>query len=364
MAVHVVTGKLGSGKTLVSVSRIQERLAKGCPVATNLDLKLHNMPMVGRYAKKTRVIRIPDKPSLNDLLAIGIGNTSYDESRNGLLVLDECGTWFNSRSWGDKDRQPVIDWFLHARKLGWDIIFLIQDVSIMDKQARLALAEHVVYCRRSDKLNIPIIGSLMNLLSGSRFSLPKVHFGIVKYGDNVNSITVDKWIYTGKSLYSAYNTKQTFTDSYSLGAYSYLPPFITHGQFSVNRGFKYYMRLTKIYFRKSNRLILILSFLILGLGIGFWLKSDQITNQTSVIKSVRAEQARAITPDNADYLPRLSINSFTQLGFDVSVTFIDARGMKYQYFDLIKDGYSVDIKDPCRIDIRKDRYLQTVTCQE
>nr|WP_250114634.1 zonular occludens toxin domain-containing protein [Escherichia coli] len=27
---------------------------------------------------------------------------------------------------GDKDRQPVIDWFLHARKLGWDIIFLIQ----------------------------------------------------------------------------------------------------------------------------------------------------------------------------------------------------------------------------------------------
>ncbi|EAO5207872.1 hypothetical protein E8L51_23260, partial [Salmonella enterica] len=92
MAVHVVTGKLGSGKTLVSVSKIQERLAKGCPVATNLDLKLHNMPMVGRYAKKTRVIRVPDKPSLNDLLAIGIGNTSYDESRNGLLVLDECGT--------------------------------------------------------------------------------------------------------------------------------------------------------------------------------------------------------------------------------------------------------------------------------
>ncbi|WP_369596491.1 zonular occludens toxin domain-containing protein, partial [Salmonella enterica] len=160
-----------------------------------------------------------------------------------LLVLDECGTWFNSRSWGDKDRQPVIDWFLHARKLGWDIIFLIQDVSIMDKQARLALAEHVVYCRRSDKLNIPFIGSIMNLLSGTRFSLPKIHFGIVKYGDNVNSITVDKWIYTGKSLYSAYNTKQAFTDNYPHGAYSYIPPFITHGQFSVNRGFKYYMRL-------------------------------------------------------------------------------------------------------------------------
>lgn len=307
MAVHVVTGKLGSGKTLVSVSRIQERLAKGCPVATNLDLKLHNMPMVGRYAKKTRVIRIPDKPSLNDLLAIGIGNTSYDESRNGLLVLDECGTWFNSRSWGDKDRQPVIDWFLHARKLGWDIIFLIQDISIMDKQARLALAEHVVYCRRSDKLNIPFVGSIMNLVSGARFSLPKVHFGIVKYGDNVNSITVDKWIYTGKSLYSAYNTKQVFTDNYPHGAYSLLPPFITHGQFSVHRGFNYYMRLTKIYFRKSNRLILMLSFLALGLALGFWLQSGKNVDEISAIKSAYAEQARAVTPDSSSDLPRLSI---------------------------------------------------------
>lgn len=314
--------------------------------------------------KKTRVIRIPDKPSLNDLLAIGIGNTSYDESRNGLLVLDECGTWFNSRSWGDKDRQPVIDWFLHARKLGWDIIFLIQDVSIMDKQARLALAEHVVYCRRSDKLNIPFVGSIMNLVSGARFSLPKVHFGIVKYGDNVNSITVDKWIYTGKSLYSAYNTKQAFTDNYPHGAFSLLPPFITHGQFSVHRGFNYYMRLTKIYFRKSNRLILMLSFLALGLAFGFWLQSGKNVDEISAIKSAYAEQARAVTPDSSSDLPRLSINSFSQLGFDVSVTFVDAKGMKYQYFDLIKDGYSVDIKDACRVVIRKGRYLQTVTCQE
>nr|WP_240297063.1 hypothetical protein [Escherichia coli] len=39
----------------------------------------------------------------------------------------------------------------------------------MDKQARLALAEHVVYCRRSDKLNIPFVGSIMNLVSGRDF---------------------------------------------------------------------------------------------------------------------------------------------------------------------------------------------------
>lgn len=364
MAVHVVTGKLGSGKTLVSVSRIQERLSKGCPVATNLDLKLHNMPMVGRYAKKTRVIRVPDKPSINDLLAIGIGNASYDESRNGLLVLDECGTWFNSRSWGDKDRQPVIDWFLHARKLGWDIIFLIQNISIMDKQARLALAEHVVYCRRSDKLNIPLIGSIFNVISGARFSLPKVHFGIVKYGDSINSITVDKWIYTGKSLYSAYNTKQAFTDNYPHGAYSYVPPYLTHGQFSVKRGFRYHMRMTKIYFKKTNRLILMVSFLALGLGAGFWFQSGKNVNEINAIKSTYAEKARVNVSNDYVELPRLTINSFSQMGFDVSVTFVDPKGVKYQYFDLIKDGYSINVKNACRIVIKKRQYSQTVTCQE
>ncbi len=86
MAVHVVTGKLGSGKTLVSVSRIQERLAKGCPVATNLDLKLHNMPMVKVMRKNARYSH-SDKPSLNDLLVIGIGNTSYDELVMASLYL-------------------------------------------------------------------------------------------------------------------------------------------------------------------------------------------------------------------------------------------------------------------------------------
>ncbi len=50
---------------------------------------------------------------------------------------------------------------------------------------------------------------------------------------------------------------------------------------------------------------------------------------------------------------RLSINSFHNLAFDVSVTFVDAKGTKYQYFDLIKDGYSVDIKDACRVVMKR-----------
>ncbi|MDY4367993.1 zonular occludens toxin domain-containing protein [Pectobacterium brasiliense] len=359
MAVYVVTGKLGSGKTLVSVSKIQEKLVRGGIVATNLDLKLHNMPDVGRNAKRTRVIRIPDKPNIFDLQSLGCGNTSYDESDNGLLVLDECGTWFNSRSWADKERQDVINWFLHARKLGWDIIFLIQDISIMDKQARLALAEHVVYCRRTDKLAIPFVGTLLSIIANFRFSFPKVHFGIVKYGDNINSITVDKWVYTGASLYAAYNTKQIFSDGYSDGAFCYLSPYITHGQFSVNKGISYYMRITKIWFRRGNRIFMMASFLALGIACGMYYQQYKDTGE-----SVSVKASSSLSTEKDEALPKLSVFSFSQFGLDASVTFRDEKGNLYHSFDLIKKGHVIEIKNPCRILVKKNNYVQTITCQE
>ncbi|GAL09053.1 hypothetical protein JCM19233_18 [Vibrio astriarenae] len=117
-------GKIRAGKSLTSVGRIRDAFERGAPVATNLDINLKNM--LGRDKKNTRLYRLPDKPQLIDLEAIGNGNTTYDEAKNGLLVLDECGTWFNSRTWNDKSRQDVINWFLHARKLGWDLIFIVQ----------------------------------------------------------------------------------------------------------------------------------------------------------------------------------------------------------------------------------------------
>ncbi|CAA32519.1 gene I product [Lineavirus I22] len=364
MAVYVVTGKLGAGKTLVAVSRIQRTLAKGGIVATNLNLKLHHFPQVGRYAKQCRVMRIADKPTLEDLEAIGRGNLSYDESKNGLIVLDECGTWFNSRNWSDKSRQPVIDWFLHARKLGWDVIFIIQDISLMDKQAREALAEHVVYCRRLDKLNIPIIGGLISVLSGGRLPLPKVHFGIVKYGDNPQSLTVDKWIYTGTDLYAAYDTKQIFTSDRELSPpFCPVSPYYTHGIFAVKRDAKYYMRMTKIYFKKMNRVWLMASFLALGAGVGFFYKSRQINEQLSNMPVASAQANTTKTDHTIDELPRLSINSFAQMGYDVNVSFKDAKGKIYYSFDLMKSGYALDIKDSCHITLRKRNYIQQVTCE-
>lgn len=254
MAVYFVTGKLGSGKSLSAVARIREKLAAGLPVATNLDVDL--VALCGPKAKTPVLYRIPDKPGIEDFEAIGIGNASYDESKNGLVVLDECGTWFNSRTWGDKERQAIINWFLHARKKGWDLIFLVQSIAIVDKQARLTLAEHVVYCRRLDKLTIPFVSTIVKMFTGKVVRLPKIHLAIVKYGDQEHSLTVDRWWYVGTDLYGAYDTKQSFSDFYPHTTHQLLSPWLTRGRYMVPMTWRNIVRMTKIHWKRFSRPII------------------------------------------------------------------------------------------------------------
>jgi len=236
MAVYFITGKLGAGKSLASVGRIFDYLSRGRPVATNLDIFPYNY--YSHFKKELNLIRIPDKPQVQDLESLGSGNTSYDEEKNGLLVLDECGTWFNSRNWNDKSRKDVIDWFLHARKYGWDIIFLVQDVSLVDKQAREALCEHLGVCRRLDRLSIPIIGLFYKIFTGRPLRLPRMHMAKIHYGDNEQALTSDRWLYRGSSFYNAYDTKQVFVEDELAANYCVLPPFFTHGRYEQKQGIK------------------------------------------------------------------------------------------------------------------------------
>lgn len=231
MPVYVVTGKLGSGKTLASVGKIKDYLIQGRRVATNLDIRLENL--VGNYARKCEIFRVPDRPESYHLESLGLG---YDgefigEERNGALVLDECGTWFNSRDWNAKGRKELLDWVIHARKKRWDVYFIIQDLEVMDKQARLMFAEHVVYCRRSDRFTIPFLSSIWKIFTDKPLPFPKLHLGFVKYGDKDSSPVVDRWVYRGTDLYNAYDTAQIFKEDNN-GVYQLLPPYYIAGRYT------------------------------------------------------------------------------------------------------------------------------------
>ena len=229
MAIYLITGKLGAGKTLAAVGRIRDVLLEGRRVATNLDLRLERL--LPDTARKVSCVRLPDKPCVDDLEAIGIGNESMDESRNGVIVLDELGAWLNARQWADKSRQAVIDWLIHSRKKGWDVYFIAQSAAQVDKQVRESLIEYLVVCRRLDRMRMPVVGGLLRSLSGGWVSgnLPRVHVAIVRYGTAHDSIVADRWVYLGADLYGAYDTRQVFSETYKNGVYAYLPPWHVEG---------------------------------------------------------------------------------------------------------------------------------------
>ena len=241
MAVFFVTGKLGSGKSLCAVGRIRDYLLQGRRIATNLDLYLEGL--LPPHAK-CNVIRLPDYPRVEDFDLLGTGDPlgrvdgRVNEDRYGLIVLDELAMQFNSRAWRDSDRLNLINWFRHARKLRWDIIFLAQDIESIDSQIVNALCEHLVICRRLDKLGIPFISPIMNFMGFTKI-LPKVHIASVYYAQKpIPELKVCRWWYRGTDIYNGYDTEQKFSDGMitvngqiydSRASYSYIPPYHTSG---------------------------------------------------------------------------------------------------------------------------------------
>jgi len=236
MTVYFVTGKLGQGKSVTSVGQIKTYLNQGRRVATNLDLYPENF--ANKYNKNTDITRLPDKPTSENLKQLGWGyyGEKIQENMNGLIVLDECGTWFNSRTWNDKDRKDLIDWFLHARKFRWDIIFIVQDISIVDKQARQTLCEHLVVCRRLDRLQIPLVSRFFKLF-GLNVRFPRMFLGKVHYGDNEQALVSDRWTHRGSDLFSMYDTEQAFTDRND-GLHCVLTPWHLVGRYKPRLTFR------------------------------------------------------------------------------------------------------------------------------
>lgn len=230
MAIYMITGRLGSGKSLCAVGRIRDAIVAGRRVATNLDLNLDKL--VNPDAKQSRVIRLPDKPTVAQLECIGRGNDSYDETKNGIIVLDELATLLNARNWQDPKQQALITWLIHSRKKGWDVMFICQHESQADRQVRDALVEYLVVCRRLDRLAIPFLSKFVETITLGKFKprLPRLHMALVRYGTDQNSIVAERWFYRANDLFHAYDTRQVFEDCPDQAPYSYLPPWYTAGR--------------------------------------------------------------------------------------------------------------------------------------
>ncbi|MCK9283970.1 MAG: hypothetical protein M0P39_06770 [Rhodocyclaceae bacterium] len=231
MADYLVTGKKGNGKTIFAVGVIRDALAAGKRVATNINVHLH---VLARPQSTRSYIRLPDTPTVEDFEALGRGQDGVVEEDNGIIVLDESSKIFNSRSWGDKSRQPILDWLVHSRKYGWDVYMIAQGQEQLDKQLRTALLEYWVVVKRTDKWPIPLITPLSKLFIQGGLRMPKYHFGTVRHGFDRDALVVDRKWYKGVDLYAAYDTQQIFLDRdhpQASGLHTVLSHWHTHGRY-------------------------------------------------------------------------------------------------------------------------------------
>lgn len=367
MAVYIVSGKLGSGKSLCTVGKIQEYLNQQRMVATNLDLYLENL--VNPFAKKTRVIRLPDKPVVTDLDMLPRPyEGKYNENKTGLIVLDECGTWFNTRNFRDKDRPEVIDKLLHIRKCGWDVMFIIQHPEMIDKQIRDGIGEHIVSCKRMDRLSLPLITPIFRLF-GIRIKPPKLHLAVVHY----ENVLVERWLYHGSDLYNAYDTEQIFGAN-KCGTHSVLPPFYVYGRYT-NETQHSLRKLKRTLFgfieASSTR-----AFFLLGLGVGIislWgynkfnvepIAKLQASEQTAPAAAPGQNKQLEKPPENKPHElhnVRISAGIKSTNGFD----YIFSRGETVedeQTFYPAQLGYSVRWISSCKAALVKGKSTTFIEC--
>jgi hypothetical protein len=175
-----ISGVRGEGKGLCAVNKIREYGLAGRPIATNMDIFTEHLFPADSMAI---VYRLPDKPDVDDLRSLPIPyDVAYKgEDKNGLLVLDEIGTWLNTRAWSDKSRLPLMSWLFLSRKLHWDLILLAQDPDTVDVQMRNTLCDYWVRSSRADRNSLPFIGNFLRSI-GFTGLMPQSFDYFVYYG--------------------------------------------------------------------------------------------------------------------------------------------------------------------------------------
>jgi len=196
--ISAITGKVGSGKNLFAMMRIIEYAFQGRRVVTNFDVDLTSVQpllhkIIGRPVPEVEVL--PGRPTYQEIKQLGKGGIK--EHVAGLLVLDEVGPLFNSRSWQDADRKKIIDWLLHSRKLAWDVDLLVQNIGLIDKQIRISVIENMTTCKRLDRLKIAGV-----------IPVPRVHLAIERYGTEANAPISGRTFYRGSRYFECYDTTQ------------------------------------------------------------------------------------------------------------------------------------------------------------
>ncbi|EBY9281618.1 TPA: hypothetical protein N3G98_003393 [Salmonella enterica subsp. enterica serovar Denver] len=222
MAIYVTQGELGAGKGIfgayiMSLYYNDGDLSVRC--AANYPFYTEHL---GACSSKTITV-LPCNVRSDDLYSLGMGSPDSYKDKFGVLILDECASFLNSRDFRNPERKRILEWLIHARKYHWDVYLLVQHPDMLDSQVREALIENLVILNRLDHIRIPFISSLMEIIRPGDFGINKskksilphlvrAHFYYKKkgpYDKPFNSLT-----FQARQYYHCYDTDYKFTDGF------------------------------------------------------------------------------------------------------------------------------------------------------
>jgi zona occludens toxin len=131
-------GVPGSGKSLCAAGQILDQLSLGHLVICNFPF----FPPRSRKYRRGALVTCSNEELSVDFLSrwyrIWLKFRCGGEPREHqiYLVIDEAGTVFNSRDWQSSGRREWLSFFAQHRKLMFDVVLIVQQDIMVDKQIR------------------------------------------------------------------------------------------------------------------------------------------------------------------------------------------------------------------------------------
>ena len=220
MAITLLTGAPGHGKSYTLIREIERAVAKGEPVATNVPLRddwaatmARRHTLFGPFRERAVADRAAAFSKMvvvsNDFdILLRVRLRGEGEGR-GKLILDEAHRWINTRGLAREEhddgtvmtpleirqgRKKIVNYLSGHRHYGWDVILATQSDKSLDTQAR-ELYEFHSEVRNMKKL--PWLGFIL------RFNM---FLRVTHWNDRARSKAGVDCYFLSKSLASLYHT--------------------------------------------------------------------------------------------------------------------------------------------------------------
>ena len=145
--IYFYSGRPGSGKSLHCAKMIDKYHRKGknviCNFEVNQNFWKHKRCKKNKFLNDYGIIQELTNEELTIDFLMDFANKNHKRNKRGqiiekqtLLIIDECQTMFNSRSWNQRGRSEWVIFFTQHRKFGYTVILVSQHKDLIDKQIR------------------------------------------------------------------------------------------------------------------------------------------------------------------------------------------------------------------------------------